>query len=191
MTIVSIEKNPGWWGNFTFHLLWGYCILDYPTNMNVSCFRRSATQALFACLWPLARLCQPWWLQSSVCSFHMLLCWITFCAQNYCYNQWRPVENVMQKEVRVRSRFVIRSYLLHCCTVLEGLGCFTCGRYLLLFRHLVGLLGWALNPLQDLYYTRQHNTERSGQTFKPWMVFEPMIPVAEWSRPMPQTTQPP
>jgi hypothetical protein len=56
-------------------------------------------------------------------------------------------------------------------------------KFMNLFGHLVGILGWGISPTQGLYlYTGQYNTEKPGHTSMPRVGFEPTIPVFERSK---------
>jgi hypothetical protein len=52
----------------------------------------------------------------------------------------------------------------------------------LIHRHLVGLLGWGIIPMQGLYrHTRQHNTVTCRHTSMPRAGFKPAISMFKWS----------
>jgi hypothetical protein len=66
------------------------------------------------------------------------------------------------------------------------------GGFLILFRHSVGLLWTNDHPIAEVStYTRQHNTERQGQTSMPQAGFEPTVSACNRPRPTPQTARPP
>jgi hypothetical protein len=72
----------------------------------------------------------------------------------------------------------------------KDLGRLTYGKFLKLFRHMVGLLGRVISPSQGLYLHRTAQHRKTWTKSMPWVGLELIIPVFERLRPTPQTARP-